>query len=436
MSQPPNYTRQFNFQNFSTTNPDDQQPGVKIDNELNAIKTTTDAVNINLAKIQRDDGALKNGVVSADALNPALAASIGASTIWATLTSYSINDAVIKDNAVYHCLVAHLSGTFSADLAAAKWVLIIDYGATIFTATSVTSQAITIASKTFTTQANKNFPIGSAVTIVSDANPTTQQMQGMVTAYSGTTLTVNVVNIVGSATRTDWTIFLSGGNGPAGSTGAAGTLPICTAAGTVDAITANFSPDIALANLQMCVFISSGKNTIVNPTFAPDGLTAHVITKRGGTALIPGDVGPSLTPHIMIYNSANTRWELLNPAGSLPEAIVIACSDEFSALIAGTERTSFRMPYAFTVTGVRGTVGTAATGTDLLTVDINTNGSTIISTKLTFDAGEKTTTTAATPAVISVPSLSDDDLITIDIDQIGSILPGRGLKITLLGYRT
>ncbi len=436
MSQPPNYTRQFNFQNFTSSNPDDQQPGVSLDSEFNAIKTTADAVNVNLAKIQRDDGQLKNGIVNVDALDPALSASIGTSTVWATLTSYAVDDIVIKDNAVYKCLVAHLSGTFLTDLAAAKWVLIIDYSAAIFTATSVTSQTVSIASKTFTTQANKNFPIGSSVTIVSDANPTTQQMQGMVTAYSGTSLTVNVLNIIGSATRTDWTIFLSGGTGPVGQIGASGTLPIANAAGTVDAITANYTPDIVLSNFQMCVFVSAGKNTIANPTFAPDGLTAHTITKRGGSALIPGDIGPSLSVHMLEYNSANSRWELLNPAGNSTECFVLALSNETSNLTAGTSKVSFRMPYAFTVTEVRASLNVAATGTDLFTVDINEGGASILSTKLTFDASELTTTTAATPAVISDASLADDALITIDIDQIGSTLSGVGLKVIIIGYRT
>jgi hypothetical protein len=110
-----------------------------------------------------------------------------------------------------------------------------------------------------------------------------------------------------------------------------------------------------------------------------------------------------------------------------------ACSDETTALTTGTGKLTFRTPYAFTLTGVRASVTTAPTGATLLTVDVNKNGTTVLSTKLTFDASEKTTTTAATPAVISVPSFADDDEISIDIDAIGSTIAGAGLKIALLG---
>jgi hypothetical protein len=71
----------------------------------------------------------------------------------------------------------------------------------------------------------------------------------------------------------------------------------------------------------------------------------------------------------------------------------------------------------------------------VLTVDINEAGTTILSTKLTIDASEKTSTTAATPAVISDSALADDAEITIDIDGVGSTIAGKGLKVWLIGTR-
>jgi hypothetical protein len=117
----------------------------------------------------------------------------------------------------------------------------------------------------------------------------------------------------------------------------------------------------------------------------------------------------------------------------LPVSIQLACSDEATALTTGTAKLTFRMPHAMTVTAVRASVGTAPTGSALV-VDIN-EGTTILSTKLSIDATEKTSTTAATPAVISDTALADDAEITIDIDQIGSTIAGAGLKITLIGTR-
>jgi hypothetical protein len=114
--------------------------------------------------------------------------------------------------------------------------------------------------------------------------------------------------------------------------------------------------------------------------------------------------------------------------------LVIACSDETTNLTTGTAKVTFRMPYAMTLSSVRASVNTAPTGSTLV-VDINEGGSTILSTKLSIDASELTSTTAATAAVISDTALADDASITIDIDQIGSTIAGKGLKVVLKGTR-
>lgn len=118
------------------------------------------------------------------------------------------------------------------------------------------------------------------------------------------------------------------------------------------------------------------------------------------------------------------------------ESFIIACSDETTALTAGTGKAEFQMPYAFTVTEVFATVTTAPTGGTLLTVDINEGGTSIISTKITIDASEKTSRTAATPAVISDSSLANNAVMTIDIDAIGSTIAGAGLKVYIIGYQS
>lgn len=87
-----------------------------------------------------------------------------------------------------------------------------------------------------------------------------------------------------------------------------------TAGGTVDAITATYSPAITLSNLVTVSFVSTGENTTTTPTFAPNGLTARTIVKKGGVALVAGDIPAAGGVCIVQYNLANTRWELLNPA--------------------------------------------------------------------------------------------------------------------------
>jgi hypothetical protein len=110
----------------------------------------------------------------------------------------------------------------------------------------------------------------------------------------------------------------------------------------------------------------------------------------------------------------------------------LACSDLTTALTTGTSKAYFRVPRGFTVTAVRASLLTAQTAGSILTIDINEGGTTILSTKLTIDNSEKTSTTAATAAVISDSSLADDAEITIDIDQVGT--SPAGLIVWLIGY--
>jgi hypothetical protein len=130
---------------------------------------------------------------------------------------------------------------------------------------------------------------------------------------------------------------------------------------------------------------------------------------------------------------ANLSAAATNLVGS-PCEIGVACSDETTAITAGTAKITFRMPYAMTLTGVRANLNTAQASGSIFTVDINEGGTTVLSTKLTIDNTEKTSTTAATPAVISDASIADDAEITIDVDQIGTS-GAKGLKVWLIGTR-
>ncbi len=114
------------------------------------------------------------------------------------------------------------------------------------------------------------------------------------------------------------------------------------------------------------------------------------------------------------------------------EVIGIAVSDEETALTTGNAKVTFRMPFAMTLTAVRASLSTASTS-GLPTFDINEGGTTILSTKLTIDANEKTSTTAATAPVISDTALADDAEITIDIDVAGT--GAKGAKVYLIGRR-
>jgi hypothetical protein len=114
------------------------------------------------------------------------------------------------------------------------------------------------------------------------------------------------------------------------------------------------------------------------------------------------------------------------------EHIVVPIGDETTAITTGTAKVTFRMPFALTVSAVRASL-TTASSSGVPTFDINDGGTTILSTKLTINANEKTSTTAATAAVISDTALADDAEITIDVDVAGT--GAAGAKITIIGVR-
>ncbi len=254
---------------------------------------------------------------------------------WATATSYVWGDLVIDGAAgadtknIYLCKTAHTSGTWSTDLAAAKWVLVFDAAtvnaaaaasasaaatsasaaatsataaassatAAAGSATTATTQASTattqasnasasatsaatsatnaassasaaassasaasssataaasavaaftgtatdnrtpaVASISFTTQSGKSWSVGTRLRATSDSNSAVW-MEGVVTSYSGTALTISA-DVIGTATaKADWTIQVTGDRGATGATGSTGAagqgVPVGGAASSI-----------------------------------------------------------------------------------------------------------------------------------------------------------------------------------------------------------
>lgn len=130
MAQPTPYVPSFDFSDFSTLNPDTPQPGVSLDAQFNAIKLTTDEVLENLALIQRDDGLLANGIVTADSLSDELYAGISRAIPWATATSYLAGDLVWYSSKLYAANSDHTSTT-NPTVDTTKWTLVLDMTATV-----------------------------------------------------------------------------------------------------------------------------------------------------------------------------------------------------------------------------------------------------------------------------------------------------------------
>lgn len=107
-----------------------------------------------------------------------------------------------------------------------------------------------------------------------------------------------------------------------------GVINWAVASGTSDALTVTYAPALTtLVDGQICYIRATAANATTTPTFAPNGLTAQVITKAGGAALAAADIGGALNEYILRYNLANTRWELLNPSLA---ALTTAITNAFS----------------------------------------------------------------------------------------------------------
>lgn len=202
----------------------------------------------------------------------------------------------------------------------------------------------------------------------------------------------------------------------------------------LDALAA--ATDITTANAT-----TSAHGLLVKATAPSSGLRNVVAIDNGETAYTnkalfdatnPAALG-SASPGSAMTAARRDHVHAIPVVGTWA-VIQLACSDLSTAITAGTSKAVFRMPYAMTLTEVRASVNTAPTGATL-TIDINEGGTTVLSTKLTIDASEKTSTTAATPPVISDSALADDAEITIDFDQVGSTIAGAGVVVTLIGTR-
>ena len=270
---------------------------------------------------------------------------------------------------------------------------------------STTSNSVSNGSKNFTIDLNLSYiPLQEILVVHNPAN----HMHGEVTSYNAATgaLVVDIKNHTGSGTYTSWVLNLDGT-----------PVDAITGSGTSNEI-AYFTAARIIASLPIATYPSLTELSYVK------GVTSAIQTQINAkqAALVSGT-------NIKTINSTSI---LGSGNYATPFELVVAASDETTALATGTAKITFRMPRAVTLTAVRASLTTAQTSGTIFTVDINEGGASILSTKLTIDNTEKTSTTAATPPVISDTALADDAEITIDIDQIGDGT-AKGLKVMLIG---
>ena len=186
-------------------------------------------------------------------------------------------------------------------------------------------------------------------------------------------------------------------------------------------------------------------------TDLPTPVAADVLAIIDDVAVSPITKKATLNNVLAVYDTQTatmTNKTLTSPdinSGDLQtctgykESISIALGDESTVLAAASTSVpvvSFHMPYGFTLTDVKVGCTVAGTGAALLTVDVHEAGTTVLSTKVTVDATEKTSGTAATAMVISDSALAVDSLIEIFVDVVDTNNVAAGVKVYLIGYQT
>ena len=262
--------------------------------------------------------------------------------------------------------------------------------------------------------------------------------------------TSNVVGNLGVvANGTSLTITTANGSNiaiPEATTSAWGAM----SDGLVNAIAANTAKETNVEEGDASQE-TAGKVALASNAEAIEGTdTAKVITPRSGTAMaaavtVSKKVHELTAPTAALVMNSQKITGVTDPTAAQDaatkayvdsyrlEALSYALSDETSDIASATSVLTARIPYAFTVTNIRANVNTVSSS-GLITVDINIAGSTVLSTKLTIDASEFTSATAADAHVVSDTTWADDAEIVFDIDGHGT--GAKGLKVTIIGYQS
>lgn len=126
MPQPTPYTRSFDFTGYQENFPAQPLPGAQVDSNLDLIQISILQIIARLGLIQRDDGLIKNGVVTSDSFASSALALMSGFTPrgnWAATTAYAVGDLVNNSGFTYVCHTAHTSAGSFADTNWVSWAI-------------------------------------------------------------------------------------------------------------------------------------------------------------------------------------------------------------------------------------------------------------------------------------------------------------------------
>ena len=254
--------------------------------------------------------------------------------------------------------------------------------------TSATSTLIATGSKTFTTNLSATstaFTVGTRVRVAYSTTPA-NYMEGVITAFTGTTLTVLVDSLGGSGTFASWTISVAGIQGSNGVTSFSGnSTGLTPSTATTGAISlggtlnvANGGTNLTSYTIGAIVYASAATtlasladvatgNAIISggvgvaPSYGKIGLTTHV---SGTLPIANGGTNSTATPTAGGAGYGTGTAHAYTAAGTSGNALISAgaSAPAFGNLALGTANTNV----SGALTATNGGTGVAGTLTGVL----------------------------------------------------------------------
>jgi len=118
---------------------------------------------------------------------------------------------------------------------------------------------------------------------------------------------------------------------------------------------------------------------------------------------------------------------------SAEQALIIGVSDEVTPVVVGSSKVTIMTPFDMTLTQIPRAMLSANSNANVV-IDIKQSGTSILgANKLSIDANEQTSVTAATQTTLANTSLSNNSILTFDVNEVGS--NAKGLKVYMYYVR-